>query len=115
MVIAGSGDSVPDCDTDPLTTGADVVPKLFAYSTTIAPGWAGVVEPGYRVAGPSKLPLACVAATYGPPLNTKNDGENACACAVKLAVFAPLLVTTTCTEPLIASGGVRMFTCVGLM
>jgi hypothetical protein len=27
----------------------------------------------------------------------------------------PLLVTTTCTAPDIASGGVRIFTCVGLM
>src|ERR1039457_4870436 len=73
----------------------------------ISPGLAGVVEPGYRLPGPSRVPSACVAATYGPPLNTKKDGERVCACAVKLAPAAPLLVTTTCTGPLIASGGVR--------
>src|ERR1035441_2234793 len=78
----------------------------------VSPGLAGVVDPGYRLPGPSRVPLACVAATYFPPLNTKNDGESACACAVKLVLAAPLLVTTTCTGPLIASGGVRTLICV---
>jgi hypothetical protein len=30
MVIAGSGESVPDCDTAPAVTGVDVVPKPLA-------------------------------------------------------------------------------------
>ena len=36
----------------------------------------------------------------------KNDGESDSAWPVKAALVVPLFVTTTCTEPLIASGGV---------
>ena len=38
------------------------------------------------------------AATYGPPMNTKNDGDTACACTVKGGADRPLLVTTTCNR-----------------
>jgi hypothetical protein len=51
-MIAGSGDRVPDCVSDPLTTGTDVGPNPFAKISTVSPGLAGVVEPGYRVVGP---------------------------------------------------------------
>ena len=52
MVITGIGDNVPDCVSDPLTTGIDVDPKPLAYITIVSPGWAGVVKPGYRLVGP---------------------------------------------------------------
>src|SRR5664279_3012829 len=100
---------------DPLTTAVVVGPNPLAYSTIVSPGFAGVVSFGNKVVGPIKAPPTCIAARYGPPLNTKNDGEIVCASAVKLVLTAPLLVTTTCTDPDMASGGVRILICVGLM
>src|ERR1039457_1573221 len=99
------------------TTGVVVGPKPLAYSTTVSPGLAGVVNPGYKVAGPRRLPLAsaCSAATYGPPLKTKNDGESGCAATLTAVLVVPALVSVTGTWPCMASGGVRTFTCVGLM
>src|ERR1700689_4296238 len=54
-VIAGSGDKIPDCETDPLITGRFTGPKPFAKSRIVSPGLAGV-EPGYKPTGPSRLP-----------------------------------------------------------
>lgn len=45
MVTVGSGESVPDCAVEPLTTGVDVGPNPLAYSTRVSPGLAGVVYP----------------------------------------------------------------------
>jgi hypothetical protein len=41
----------------------------------VSPGLAGVVDPGYKVAGPMRLPSAWVASTYGDPPITKKAGE----------------------------------------
>src|ERR1039458_8127693 len=115
MVTVGSGLSVPVCVIDPLTTAWETGPKPLAYITTVSPGLAGVVEPGKRLVGPTRLLSApCCARTYGPAA-IKNDGESAFDDTVAGALFTPLLFTTTCTGPRMASGGVRMFTCVGLM
>src|ERR1035437_8171270 len=80
ILIAGNTGSVPDCAAEPLTTGEDVGPNPLASSTTVSPGFAGVVKPGKRVAEPSRLPSACSAATCVPPLKTKNAGATGCAC-----------------------------------
>jgi hypothetical protein len=42
----------PDCDEDPFTNGVDGNPNPVPYRTISSLGWAGVVYPGYRLAGP---------------------------------------------------------------
>jgi len=68
ILTTGSGDSIPDCVADPLTIGTFVAPNPFANIDTVSPGFAGMEV--------SRLPSACCAATYGPPLMTKNDGDS---------------------------------------
>jgi hypothetical protein len=41
MVITGIGDNVPDCVSDPLTTGVDVGLNPLAKITIVSPGWVG--------------------------------------------------------------------------
>src|ERR1035437_6640937 len=93
ILIAGNTGSVPDCAAEPLTTGEDTGPNPLAYSTTVSPGLAGVVNPGKRGADPSRLPSASSPATCGPPLNTKNAGANGCASTFTDALATPALVT----------------------
>src|ERR1039457_4990184 len=91
-------------------TGVLVGPKPLAYSTTVSPGLGGVVNPGYKVAGPRRLPLAsaCSAATYGTPLKTKNDGESGCAATLTAVLVVPALVSVTGTWPCIDRKSTRL-------
>jgi len=49
--------------------------------------------------------LACSAATYGPPLNTKNDGDRGAAGTSSGALTAPLLVSSIATDEGTAPAG----------
>ena len=93
IVIVGKAARLPVWAIEPLTTGGVVAPNPLAYSTTVSPGVAGLVLPGYRLAGPSRVLSACVAAMYGPPLNTKKDGVSAFAATGNAALVTVLRVT----------------------
>src|SRR5207237_753673 len=75
--LASTGPPLRIC---PFITAGVVGPKPVANSWMISPGLAGVVEPGKRVVGPSRLASRCRAAMYLSKLNRMNAGGMDCLC-----------------------------------
>src|SRR5882724_12077898 len=67
-----------------------VAPNPLPNSSMVSPGLAGVDNPGYRLAGPSKVLSACSAAMYLSLLKMKNAGATACIVVPMGSLVAPL-------------------------
>src|SRR5437762_10188098 len=82
----------------------------------VSPGFAGVVAPGKRLVGPSRLAVAsaCRAAMYLSKLKMIKAGVSGCICTVAELLAAPFSVTCTLTGPVVESTGTSALICVGL-